>query len=70
MGDYISQEIIYSKNRFEFFSDGVMAIIITIMVLEIPLPENFEFVAILGLLHSLGIFFVSFFYCCLFLECT
>lgn len=50
-----------SKHRFEFFSDGVMAIIITIMVLEIPLSADFSLKGILTLLHSIFIFFVSFF---------
>ena len=50
----------FSKNRFEFFSDGVMAIIITIMVLEIPLTDNFTLVGIIHLLKSIFIFFASF----------
>lgn len=50
-----------SKHRFEFFSDGVMAIIMTIMVLEIPVPLPFSFESIFGLMKSLLIFFVSFF---------
>ncbi len=29
-----------NKNRLEAFSDGVLAIIITIMVLEIKIPEG------------------------------
>ena len=32
-----------SKNRLEAFSDGVIAIIITIMVLDIPMPKSFTF---------------------------
>lgn len=31
------------KNRLEAFSDGVLAIIITIMVLELKVPEGYEF---------------------------
>lgn len=50
-----------SKNRLEAFSDGVIAIIITIMVLEIPLPESFEFNNIMKLLFSILVYFVSFF---------
>jgi len=51
----------FSKNRLEAFSDGVIAIIITIMVLNIPLPNTFGFSEILGVLRSILIFFVSFF---------
>jgi uncharacterized membrane protein len=29
-----------NKNRLEAFSDGVLAIIITIMILEIKIPES------------------------------
>ena len=50
----------FSKNRLETFSDGVIAIIITIMVLNIPLPDAFGFLEIAGLLRSILIFFVSF----------
>lgn len=50
----------FSKNRLETFSDGVIAIIITIMVLNIPLPDAFGFPEIVGLLRSILIFFVSF----------
>jgi len=32
-----------NKNRLEAFSDGVLAIIITIMILEIKVPENNTF---------------------------
>ena len=45
-----------SKNRIEAFSDGVIAIIITIMVLELKipeLPENFDNQAVLTALLSL-----------------
>lgn len=50
-----------SKHRFEFFSDSVMAIIITIMVLEIPLPTTFDYVGIMNFLYSIFIFVISFF---------
>ncbi|WMJ87136.1 TMEM175 family protein [Anaerocolumna sp. MB42-C2] len=50
-----------SKDRLETFSDGVIAIIITIMVLDIPLPDKFNFDDIMRLLASILIFFVSFF---------
>lgn len=35
------------KNRLEAFSDGVLAIIITIMVLELKVPHGDDF-AVLG----------------------
>jgi len=50
----------FSKNRLEAFSDGVIAIIITIMVLNIPLPDKFELNDIMGLLGSILVFFVTF----------
>jgi uncharacterized membrane protein len=50
-----------SKHRFEFFSDGVMAIIMTIMVLEIPLPKDFNHDEIIHFIKSIIIFFASFF---------
>ncbi len=50
----------FSKNRLETFCDGVIAVIITIMVLEIPLPNTFEFASIIDLLRSILIFFASF----------
>jgi uncharacterized membrane protein len=34
------------KNRLEVFSDGVLAIIITIMVLEMKVPHGQTFVSI------------------------
>jgi uncharacterized membrane protein len=53
--------MLMTKNRLETFSDGVIAIIITIMVLNIPLPDKFGFNDIMHLLGSILIFFVSFF---------
>jgi uncharacterized membrane protein len=50
-----------SKQRIEAFSDGVIAIIVTIMVLDIPVPSTFAVEDILELLKSIFIFFVSFF---------
>jgi uncharacterized membrane protein len=51
----------FSKHRLEFFSDGLMAIVMSIMVLEIPVPKPFSLEGLGELLHSLLIFFVSFF---------
>lgn len=50
-----------SKQRVENFSDCVISIIMTIMVLSIPLPETVDLAAVQGLLGSILIFFVSFF---------
>ena len=49
-----------SKNRLEAFSDGVIAIIITIMVLDIPMPKSFTFNGIKTVLTSFFIYFISF----------
>lgn len=51
----------FSKNRIEAFSDGVMAIAITLMVLQIPLTNDFSLKGIYSLLYSIFIFFISFF---------
>lgn len=51
----------FTKNRMEQFSDGVIAIIVTIMVLNIPLPSTFGFDEIMALLGSVLVFFASFF---------
>ncbi|MGO2673795.1 MAG: TMEM175 family protein, partial [Lactobacillus delbrueckii] len=51
-----------SKNRLEAFSDGVLAIIITIMVLEIRAPEEASFQALKPLIPQLVIYLLSFFH--------
>ncbi|MFX6266188.1 TMEM175 family protein, partial [Acinetobacter baumannii] len=38
-----------NKNRVEAFSDGVLAIIVTIMVLELRAPESSDWKALLHL---------------------
>lgn len=48
------------KGRIEAFSDGVIAIILTIMILEIPVPDELTRTAILEFTGSLGIYLVSF----------
>jgi uncharacterized membrane protein len=50
------------KTRLEAFSDGVMAIIITIMVLELKVPHGKEWAAIAVLLPKLLSYLLSFLY--------
>lgn len=49
-----------STSRLEAFSDGVLAIIITIMVLELRAPESSELAALTGLLPVLASYTLSF----------
>jgi uncharacterized membrane protein len=56
-----SSEGSFSKARVEAFSDGVMAVIITIMVLDLKAPRSGEPTALLGLWPSFAIYLVSFF---------
>jgi len=51
-----------NKNRLEAFSDGVIAIIITIMVLEIRLPHDGNFIALKPLLPVFLSYALSFVY--------
>ena len=51
-----------SKSRLEAFSDGVLAIIITIMILEIKPPESKEWHALLKLLPKFLSYILSFIY--------
>ena len=50
----------FTKARLEAFSDGVIAVIITIMVLELKAPESAAPAALLGLWPNLAIYLVSF----------
>ncbi len=50
------------KNRLEAFSDGVLAIIITIMVLEIKVPHGETLGVLLSLLPVFLSYVLSFFY--------
>ena len=51
-----------SKGRLEAFSDGVLAIIITIMVLELPNPEGTTFSALKPLAPKIIAYILSFIY--------
>jgi uncharacterized membrane protein len=50
------------KNRLEAFSDGVIAILITIMVLELKVPHDPEFRALLPLWPVFMSYVLSFIY--------
>jgi uncharacterized membrane protein len=50
------------KNRLEAFSDGVLAIIITIMVLELKAPNSVEMSALAALLPVFSSYVLSFIY--------
>lgn len=50
------------KGRLEAFSDGVIAIIITIMVLEFKVPHEDYFTALLPLTHTFMSYVLSFIY--------
>ena len=49
-----------SKSRLEAFSDGVIAILITIMVLELRPPAGSDLAALAGVLPEFGIYLLSF----------
>ena len=51
-----------TKNRLEAFSDGVIAIIITIMVLELKVPHGDDFAALKPLLPVFLSYILSFLY--------
>jgi len=51
-----------SKTRLEAFSDGVLAIIITIMVLELKVPQGVDLDSLLPVLPTLISYLLSFLY--------
>jgi len=51
-----------NKGRLEAFSDGVIAIIITIMVLELKTPAGFDLKALLGVAPTFAMYAFSFIY--------
>ncbi len=50
------------KNRIEAFSDGVLAIIITVMVLELKIPRGINLIDLLPLQSIFFCYFLSFIY--------
>jgi uncharacterized membrane protein len=54
-------EQVFTKARVEAFSDGVIAVIITIMVLDLRAPRSAEPYELLALWPSFAIYLVSFF---------
>jgi len=50
------------KNRLEAFSDGVLAIVITIMVLELKVPRSVDIAALTPLLPVFLSYLLSFVY--------
>jgi len=51
-----------SKTRLEAFSDGVIAILITIMVLELHAPSGTDAAALVSMLPSVATYLLSFVY--------
>ena len=51
-----------NKNRLEAFSDGVLAIILTVMVLEMKVPHGEQFSALLPVLPVFLSYVLSFVY--------
>jgi uncharacterized membrane protein len=51
---------IFTTARLEAFSDGVIAVIITIMVLELKVPHQDGLAGLRAVLPTLGLYFISF----------
>jgi uncharacterized membrane protein len=49
-----------STSRLEAFSDGVIAVIITIMVLELKVPSQAGFAGLRAVFPTLAVYFISF----------
>jgi uncharacterized membrane protein len=58
--DGLKAEIRMSKNRMEAFSDGVLAIIITIMILNFSVPHEADFESLRRLLSTFLSYLLSF----------
>jgi len=50
------------KGRMEAFSDGVIAVIITIMVLELKVPEDVSFTSLVAIGPHIALYALSFIY--------
>ena len=50
-----------TKNRFEAFTDAVVAIVLTVLVLDLDLPESGSFQGLYAVRHEFLIYLVSFF---------
>lgn len=50
------------SSRIEAFSDGVLAIIITIMILELKVPESYQLESLLAVLPKLLAYLLSYAY--------
>jgi uncharacterized membrane protein len=55
-----SRKTTMSKGRLEAFSDGVIAILITIMVLELKVPHGTDLLALSGLVPIISSYVLSF----------
>lgn len=66
MGDIAWYNFGMHKNRLEAFSDGVIAIILTIMVLEIKIPHSTEWKEVFLLYPIFLSYFLSFLFICIY----
>jgi len=63
----MSEEVAgFSKGRLEAFSDGVIAVIITLMVLDLKAPEADDFEALAKVLPAFLAYLISFVYAALY----
>jgi uncharacterized membrane protein len=54
------REKLYSTNRLEAFSDGVLAVIVTIMVLELKVPHEDGMAGLISITPMLFVYLLSF----------
>jgi uncharacterized membrane protein len=50
----------HSKHRFEYFSDIIMAILMTVLIFKMPVPEKFSLKNIMQSLGPIRIFLITF----------